>query len=299
MQHLGKRISPATFGLALLCFFLPFISVSCQTQKIVTFTGIQLVTGATVELPQMFGPPKSEKLPREPLAVLAFACGVVGLGLSFLKGRKIAIGPAVVGCAGAVALLLLKSKLDADVLKGGNGVLHLDYEVGFWLILLAYAAAAALNVSVFLQSRKEPLQAEMAPSPPAAAEPPLAATASPPARTAVQAAAASAAAGVRSYGSLQCVAGSLSGRRFAVTRQGLLIGRDPAKCQIVVAEEGVSREHAWVVATDEGVVVIDRGSSNGTYVNSVEAGRVIKAQLRDGDRVLIGPRGAIFTYSRD
>jgi FHA domain len=294
-----KKFAPATFGLALLCFFLPFISVSCQTQRIVTFTGIQLVTGATVELPQIFGPPKSEKLPREPLAVLAFACGVVGLGLSFLKGRKIAIAPAVVGCAGAVTLLLLKSKLDADVLKGGNGVLHVDYEVGFWLILLSYAAAAGLNLVFFLQSGKEPLQMQMGPSSRTPAEAPPAPTPSTPARTAVQAAAASAAAGVRSYGNLQCVAGPLAGRRFAVTRQGLLIGRDPAKCQIVLPEEGVSREHAWVVATDEGVLVIDRGSSNGTYVNSVEAGRVIKAQLRDGDRVLIGPRGAIFTYSRD
>jgi FHA domain len=100
-------------------------------------------------------------------------------------------------------------------------------------------------------------------------------------------------------GSLECVAGALAGHRFEITRQGLLIGRDPAKCQIVVQDEGVSREHAWVVATDEGVVVIDRGSSNGTYVNSVEAGRVTKASLRDGDRVLIGPRGAAFVYSRD
>jgi FHA domain len=133
---------------------------------------------------------------------------------------------------------------------------------------------------------------------PAPAQAPPVATPSPPAPTAVQAVTAAAPTPAASYGSLECMAGALAGRRFAVTRQGLLIGRDPAKCQIVVAEEGVSREHAWVVATDEGVVAIDRGSSNGTYVNSVEAGRVTKALLRDGDRVLIGPRGAVFVYSR-
>jgi FHA domain len=134
---------------------------------------------------------------------------------------------------------------------------------------------------------------------PAPAKAPLASTLSPPAPTAVHAATAAAPAPALSYGSLECVGGSLAGRRFAVTRQGLLIGRDPAKCQIVVSGEGVSREHAWVVATDEGVVVIDRGSSNGTYVNSVDAGRVTKASLREGDHVLIGSRGAAFVYSRD
>ncbi len=125
----------------------------------------------------------------------------------------------------------------------------------------------------------------------------LAPAAAPPAATAIQAAAAPALA--PSYGNLQCTVGPLAGRRFEVTRQGLLIGRDPAKCQIVVPDDAVSREHAWVVATDEGVVVIDRGSSNGTYVNSVEAGAISKVRLQDGDRVFIGLRSAIFTYSRD
>jgi len=33
-----KRFSPATFGLALICFFLPFTHISCQGQKVATLT---------------------------------------------------------------------------------------------------------------------------------------------------------------------------------------------------------------------------------------------------------------------
>jgi hypothetical protein len=101
----------------------------------------------------------------------------------------------------------------------------------------------------------------------------------------------------RSYGSVQVTAGSLSGRRFPITKQGLLIGRDAAKCQVVLNEDTVSKEHAWIVPLDSGVVVIDRGSANGTFVNSTESPRVSKVGLQNGDRVYIGKQGAaVLTY---
>jgi len=101
----------------------------------------------------------------------------------------------------------------------------------------------------------------------------------------------------RSYGSVQVTSGSLSGRRFSITKQGLLIGRDAAKCQVVLNEDTVSKEHAWIVPLDTGVVVIDRGSANGTFVNSTESPRVSKVGLQNGDRVYIGKQGAaVLTY---
>jgi serine protease Do len=100
-----------------------------------------------------------------------------------------------------------------------------------------------------------------------------------------------------SYGSIQITSGSLSGRRFKVTKSGLLMGRDASKCQVVFNEDTVSSEHAWIVPVDNNVVVIDRGSSNGTYINSVESPRVSKVGLQNGDRVYLGKQGAVvFTY---
>jgi serine protease Do len=101
----------------------------------------------------------------------------------------------------------------------------------------------------------------------------------------------------RAYGSIQVISGSLSGKRFKITESGLLVGTDPSKCQIVVSEDNVSHEHAWIVPVDNSVVVIDRGSTNGTYVNSLESPRVSKVGLQNGDRVYLGKNGSVvLTY---
>ncbi len=97
----------------------------------------------------------------------------------------------------------------------------------------------------------------------------------------------------RPFGSIQVTSGSLSGRRFPVTKSGLLLGRDSAKCQVVFTEDVVSGEHAWIVPVDNSVVVIDRGSSNGTFINSVDSPRVSKVGLQNGDRVYLGKKGTV------
>jgi serine protease Do len=101
----------------------------------------------------------------------------------------------------------------------------------------------------------------------------------------------------QTFGTLQVTAGSLNGNRFPVPKAGVLIGRDSTKCNIVIADDTVSKEHAWVVPVDQEVVVIDRGSSNGTYVNSPDSPRINKVALKNGDKVYIGKKGAaVLTY---
>jgi len=99
------------------------------------------------------------------------------------------------------------------------------------------------------------------------------------------------------FGSIQVMSGSAAGKRFKITKSGLLIGTDANRCQIVVSEDTVSREHAWIVPVDNRIVVIDRGSTNGTFINSVDSPRVSKVGLQNGDRVYLGKKGAVvLTY---
>lgn len=99
------------------------------------------------------------------------------------------------------------------------------------------------------------------------------------------------------FGSVQVTAGALSGQKFKITKAGLLVGSDASKCQICVTEDTISREHAWIVPVDNRVVVIDRGSTNGTYINSVDSPRVSKVGLQNGDRVYLGKKGSVvLTY---
>ena len=102
--------------------------------------------------------------------------------------------------------------------------------------------------------------------------------------------------GRMNYGSIQFGAGALAGQTFRVGKDGIWIGRDP-RCAVVLTEDTVSGEHAWIVPMDGSVVVIDKGSSNGTYVNSVDSTRVSKAELKDGDRIYIGRKGPVAIYS--
>jgi serine protease Do len=105
------------------------------------------------------------------------------------------------------------------------------------------------------------------------------------------------AAAEQSYGSVQVTAGSLAGRKFKIAKSGILIGTDQAKCQICVTEDAISHEHAWIVLVDNRVVVIDRGSTNGTYINSVDSPRVSKVGLQNGDRIYLGKKGTVvLTY---
>jgi hypothetical protein len=100
-----------------------------------------------------------------------------------------------------------------------------------------------------------------------------------------------------SFGSVQVTAGSLAGQKFKITKAGVVVGTDPAKCQICVTEDAISHEHAWIVPVDNRVVVIDRGSTNGTYINSVDSPRVSKVGLQNGDRVYLGKKGSVvLTY---
>ena len=83
--------------------------------------------------------------------------------------------------------------------------------------------------------------------------------------------------------------GDFSGRMFRVTGRGLMIGRDPAYCQIVFpAEAGeVSRRHCSLLydAQSHLFFVDDHGSSNGTFLSDgrrMQPGK--RYPLRSGER---------------
>lgn len=71
---------------------------------------------------------------------------------------------------------------------------------------------------------------------------------------------------------------------FPVGDAAVTIGRSPATA-IRVAEEGVSRQHCIISPAGGRLIVLDQGSTNGTFVN----GALVKqARLNDGDVVQVG-----------
>ena len=77
--------------------------------------------------------------------------------------------------------------------------------------------------------------------------------------------------------------GPLNGQRWLIDHE-LVVGRDP-NCEVPISDRQVSRFHARFSLSDEGVLLEDLGSKNGTYVNGdrIEEPRI----LFDGDLVQV------------
>jgi ABC-2 type transport system ATP-binding protein len=83
---------------------------------------------------------------------------------------------------------------------------------------------------------------------------------------------------------LAIIEGREAGREFSVTRT-TLIGRDQG-ADVVIADSGISPQHASFLLVAGGVAVEDLGSTNGTFVN----GRRVTGshELQPGDRIQLG-----------
>lgn len=79
---------------------------------------------------------------------------------------------------------------------------------------------------------------------------------------------------------LRGVSGATLGKTYAVT-DNAIIGRQP-DCDLPIPAEEVSRHHARLKLTPEGVLVEDMGSANGTYINDK---RVQSGLLKPGEEL--------------
>jgi len=84
---------------------------------------------------------------------------------------------------------------------------------------------------------------------------------------------------------LRFISGKYQGGEFPLRpNREIIIGRS-SDLDMVLVEDMVSRKHAKITTDDNVVTIQDLGSTNGTFVNGE---KVRKADLKDGDRILIG-----------
>ncbi len=70
---------------------------------------------------------------------------------------------------------------------------------------------------------------------------------------------------------------------------GCVIGRCEESADIVLAEPGISRSHARLELTDEGLVVTDENSTNGVWVNDTQLNAYHRQMsLEDGATLTLG-----------
>jgi hypothetical protein len=154
-----KKITPSLFGLILICFFLPFTTISCQNTPLITMSGFEVATGVNLDKSSALGSlsgasasisssEKSQserKIPGTPIAGLAFAIACAGIAVGFVKIAQQAAVQAGLGVLGVVLLIVLKSQIDGQMVKQGQGMLQVSYGAGYWLALLAFLGASATS----------------------------------------------------------------------------------------------------------------------------------------------------------
>lgn len=86
---------------------------------------------------------------------------------------------------------------------------------------------------------------------------------------------------------LVLILGNDKGQLFAIPDGEAIVGRDP-EAGIYINDSSVSRKHARITRTEEGVVVEDLGSSNGTEVNRTRLQSGQKHPLQHEDHVKFG-----------
>ncbi len=157
-----KGFSPALFLVAVICFFLPFVEVSCRGQIVARHAGLDLAAGPEVRTAQGV-----RRAPPSLLVSGAFACALAAGISAVLANRKNRILSsagtvlgAVFGFFGGLALLLYMVVTNAQVSteaarQGLQSLLFLHFLPAFWLALaLLLAGGVILGNSIKLGRRE-------------------------------------------------------------------------------------------------------------------------------------------------
>ncbi|MEA4924002.1 MAG: FHA domain-containing protein [Syntrophomonadaceae bacterium] len=132
----GKRIiSPALFGLILICFVLPFVNISCSGQELLNLSGYDLMSGMKYQ---------GETIDPIPLAIFIFGIAIAGLILAFIKKRFGYILCILTAGLGFISTLILKFGIDAKIAE--ERYLRAEWGSGYYLTLILFFLAAVFNI---------------------------------------------------------------------------------------------------------------------------------------------------------
>jgi hypothetical protein len=161
---------------ALLLFVLPWVTVSCADQTLVSMTGVDLATGHVTMAANPMGAGAAMTPPAEHggdmLVVLGAVLILAGLAITFiLKGAKGAMTAAACAALAALSLcytVLVKipgaARADAATNAGGSGgggpsaeqiagMIKVNIQIGFYLCIAALIAAIVFDLLAMKETR--------------------------------------------------------------------------------------------------------------------------------------------------
>lgn len=133
----GYKIGSSGAALAILCFFLPWVLVSCGPLE-VKMSGWQLAVGTTIGESDF-----AQRIPGKPVLFLVLLAGFGVLALAYLAYKRGTLtlidgyGPIGLGVLPLVILLVQFSGSKEQAAQQG---LYFEYQFGFWGVVVGYIA---------------------------------------------------------------------------------------------------------------------------------------------------------------
>ncbi len=160
MLTTGNKIIGAASGVVMICFFLPWILVSCEGQPVASLSGWQLAVGTnvqnTLQSPPIFRSPPSPPIQGSPVLFLVLLAAIGCLAIIYLIYRRqlaLQIGSfGAIGLAVLSLLILLFKMVDAqpDLQQTDFVNIETHYQSGLFGTILGYLGiivGAVLNLT--------------------------------------------------------------------------------------------------------------------------------------------------------
>jgi len=135
----GHKVGSSGAALAILCFFMPWLLVSCggQTAKV---SGWDLAAGTTVGAGF-----SAQQIPGKPILFLVLLAAVGVIALAYLAYKRGTLMPKMDGYGliglGALALLILFISFSGAKEQGAQQGIYVDIEFGLWGAVIGYLGA--------------------------------------------------------------------------------------------------------------------------------------------------------------
>lgn len=129
-----KKLSPALFGIIIICFLLPFVGVSCGGTEVLQLNGLDLVKGFTQD---------GQGIDPNPLAIISLLAAIAGLAVGFMEKKSANLIAAIMGAVGFISNIIMKSTIDGNAAEQG---LETNWHAGYYLSLLLFLAAVLFNI---------------------------------------------------------------------------------------------------------------------------------------------------------
>ena len=168
-----RSVIPIAFALIIIFFFFSFVDFKCNSMKVASLSGINLVTGTHVKTAadnfssdnylnsidnNRTNPAQNagEKVEPSLWAILALLMAIGGFVAFYKKIKSESLAGTAAGAIGFVSLLILRSAIKNKISEQSGGMvpIEIDFLFAYWASLLAFLIGGSLS---YLRLKQEKL----------------------------------------------------------------------------------------------------------------------------------------------